>query len=332
VPADAFKPQLSDRSTCVVHLVWAPLGASMLEQFLSAYSSHEAGLAHRLAFILNGFNGSRDPRLAEVKRALDGIEHESLVTPRPVLDLEAYRQAAEGLDADRLCFLNSYSRPLAVGWLSKLADRLDDPSVGLTGASGSWGSIRSYNRFALGLGGAYDGVLPDRRTTIAVLGAVAERHARAEPGDDLPRKVPGVSFVLALADQARGFVGFPAGHVRTNGFMIGRELLRTLKLPTPHRKNDALRLESGRESITAQVERHGLRAQVVDQNGRGYDAADWFASHTFWQGSQENLLIADKQTDDYSEGDPLTRAVLARYAWGERGQADGEVTPPTPSP
>jgi hypothetical protein len=300
----------------------------MLEQFLAAYRRHEAGLEHRLAFILNGYRGPADPGLAEATRVLESIERETVVLDSSALDLEAYRQAVERLEADRFCFLNSYSRPLADGWLARLSAALDIPAAGLVGATGSWGSIRSYNRFMVGLGGAYAGVLPDRRTTVGVLAGVARRHVEAAPPGDRSRNVRGVSFLLALADQAHGFAAFPAQHIRTNGFMIDRTTWRDLRFSTLRRKNDALRLESGRDSITAQVERLGLNALVVGRDGRSFEPPDWFASRTFWQGSQENLLIADKQTDDYSEGDPLTRAVLSRYAWGERGEADGASNGP----
>jgi hypothetical protein len=135
--------------TCLVHLVWAPLGSGALESFLAAYASHPAGLEHRLAILCNGFTGPADPRLAEIERALEGVEHELLMTPAPVLDLAAYRQASEQLDAARLCFLNSYSRPLADGWLAKLAAPLAEPGVGLTGSGGSFESAYSAAPFWL---------------------------------------------------------------------------------------------------------------------------------------------------------------------------------------
>src|ERR1700739_4934643 len=108
--------------SCVVHLVWAPLGSGPLEGFVAAYRDHDAGMEHRLTVILNGFRGPGDARLAPVERLLERVEHARVLVSRPVPDLSAYRQAAEEIDARWLCFLNSYSRPLVDGWLSLLAD------------------------------------------------------------------------------------------------------------------------------------------------------------------------------------------------------------------
>jgi hypothetical protein len=140
---------MSTPGLALVHLVWAPLGCGELEGFLAAYCDHPAGLEHRLAVLCNGFTGPADSRLADVQRALAGVEHELLLTPAPVLDLAAYRQASEQLDAARLCFLNSYSRPLADDWLAKLAGPLEDPAVALAGSGGSYESALSSAPFWL---------------------------------------------------------------------------------------------------------------------------------------------------------------------------------------
>ena len=42
----------------------------------------------------------------------------------------------------------------------------------------------------------------------------------------------------------------------------------------------------------------------------------WPASHTFWQGTQDNLLVADNQTDDYADAAPPVRRLLSQFAWG----------------
>lgn len=133
----------------VIHLVWAPLGATMLGEFLEAYRERAAGVEHRLAVILNGFDGSNDPRRAEIEHLLAGVDHELVVMHDPVSDLTAYRDAAARVDAQTLCFLNSYSRPLADGWLARLTEPLSDPRVGLTGAGGSHESLYSAAPFWL---------------------------------------------------------------------------------------------------------------------------------------------------------------------------------------
>ena len=104
----------------VVHLVWAPLGPGMLEGFLRSYRDMPPGIPHRLVVILNGFHGSHAGALADMQRILTGVDHQVVLPPRPLADLAAYLLAAREVQAERLCFLNLYSRPLAPNWLAML--------------------------------------------------------------------------------------------------------------------------------------------------------------------------------------------------------------------
>jgi len=296
--------------TCLVHLVWAPLGPHPLECFLDSYRRHDAGAPHGLLVLFNGFSAEDD--LAPWRGLLAGVEHDELRLQRPLLDLAAYIVAAERVPAERYCFVNSHSVVLAENWLGALERALAAPGVGLVGASGSWGSVRSYQRFMLGLGGPYARVFPDRRATNATLAAVAAEQPSSEPREG---RAP-LRFARTLLEQSYGFVPFPACHIRTNGFMLAADVLGRLAMLAPRRKSDAYRLESGRDSITAQVKRLQLGARVVGCDGRAYDQPEWHASRTFWQAEQQNLLIGDNQTAGYERGDADTRRTLARYAWG----------------
>jgi hypothetical protein len=306
----------------VVHLVWGPLGVEPLRRFVESYRAFDARAEHELIVLLNGVDPTARGALLH---ELDGLEHRLLETEAPMQDLPAYAWAARCLEHERLCFLNSYSTIRAPGWLATLGRALEQPGAGAVGASGSWGSIRSYLRFSLGLGGPYARVFEDRRATIDTLESIAEERQSATPKR---RRIPVVTYATAVLDQAHGFTPFPARHLRTTGFMLRRELFASLRLPAVERKNDAYRLESGRRSISAQIARQGLELLVVDCEGRSFAAADWAASRTFWQGAQENLLIADNQTASYEQGDARVREVLARYAWGEQADpAPGGVLP-----
>jgi hypothetical protein len=276
--------------------------------------------------ICNGFEGDGDARLAQARAAFDGIEHSAIVLPTPVLDLAAYRAAAQRLAPARCCFLNSFSVILSPGWLAHLSDALDEDGVGLVGASGSWGSMRSFVRFQFGLGGAYGRVFDDRLATTRTLAAI---DARNRPAD---AEAPGLlarrwKTVRATVQQTRGFAPFPAAHVRSTGFMADTGTLERLRFGSLESKIATYRLESGVASITAQVRALGLRTLVVDRDGRRFEPDFWPQSATFWQRGQEGLMIADKQTEHYAEVDEHGRAVLSGFAWGER--ADPVSAPPS---
>ena len=56
------------------------------------------------------------------------------------------------------------------------------------------------------------------------------------------------------------------------------------------------------------------------RDGQAYDPEHWHRSNTFWQSQEENLLVADNQTELYLSAGPEKRAELAQYAWGEHAR------------
>jgi len=310
----------------VVHLVWGPLGVAPVREFLASYRRHAAGVEHELIVLLNGVDDEdlRSQLLAELER----IEHRLLTLPKPVQDLTAYAQAARQLEHERLCFVNSHSVILAAEWLAKLSDGLDQPHAGLVAATGSWASLSSWVRYTLLLPGPYSGVLPDRRAAKQQFIAIgAEREGADRPSDGErsspprgPSPLDRLRELPSIPEQLIRFGAFPAQHLRTNAFMAERAVFTSLRMGRIARKMDAYSLESGRNSITRQVQRRGLRALVVDRDGGLYDPERWPESRTFWQGDQEGLLIADNQTCFYSNGPPERRRLLSAFAWGR--QAD----------
>jgi hypothetical protein len=264
----------------VVHLVWAPLGPEPLRAFLRSYAAHPAGVEHELAVVLNGAGGDgpQEARRRELLLAeLADTEHRLISLERPVLDLEAYGEAARVLEHERLCFLNSYTTILAGRWLGHLADALAQPGVGLVGASASWESQAEWRRGRL-------------------------RHRPQQ--------------LLALARARQDYPRFPNPHIRTSAFMLERARVLALGLTQLPDKRSTYLLESGPRSITRRVQAQGLRAVVVGRDGHIYDVEAWPESHTFRSGEQENLLIADNQTSDYQHASAGVRRRLARGTWG----------------
>lgn len=303
---------MSSAPIAVVYLAWGPLGDAPVSRFVDSYRAHDAGKDHTLVIVFNGFGSQRE--LGAARAALDRVDYQSVVLDQPVLDLAAYRVAAQRRAPSRCCLLNSYSTILAAGWLAHLNSALEIPDVGLVGATASWGSQRSYAQFANGLGGPYARVFNDRRATARALAAIAQRSARADPPRSRLARYRRVAS--AMVEQVRGFGPFPARHVRSTGFMMKADELVTL-LDAPLRsKFDAYRLEAGVASISARIEASGRQLRVVGRDGQAFGSADWPRSRTFWQAGQENLLIADNQTASYMQSNGEERLVLSRYAWG----------------
>jgi hypothetical protein len=299
----------------VVHLVWGPLGVGPVREFVRSYRAYAAGAEHELVVL---FNGVSDEQRAGLLAELSEIEHRVLSLPQPVQDLAAYAWAAGQLEHERLCFLNSHSEILATDWLAKLNDALNQPQAGLAGATGSWGSQRSHLLHDRRLPSPYRAVFPDRRWMQEQFLAI-DRERFGDP-TRFPRLRRYVNTWRATLEAVIAFDSFPSPHLRSNAFIVNRALFTELQPRRGRlsRKVHAFALESGRHSYTQQAQGRGLKVLVVDSEGVSYAPGEWYRSNTFWQGLQERLLVADNQTRRYASGDRDRRALLSRFAWGNK--------------
>jgi hypothetical protein len=229
-----------------------------LGRFLGSYQAHAAGCDFKLYVIFKGFYSA-----AERDRAITlfaPVQHNAIFTGDDSFDIGAYADAATQIAEQKVCFLNTNTEILCDGWLLKLASNLEQPGVGLVGATGSYESLRDLD----------------------------------------PR-----------------FPGFPNVHIRSNAFMIDRDLFAAIARQfTLTDKLDAFLFESGPNSMTRQVQSRGLQTLVVGRNGQGYSPDSWPRSDTFRQHGQANLLIGDNQTRHFDALSLVDQRTLARWTWG----------------
>lgn len=218
---------------------------------------------------------------------LSGLEHRLVVLERPLLDLPAYAHAAGLLDHEHVCILNSHSEVISPGWLRALHAAHAPADVGLVGATGSWESQADWAR-----------------------GRMAHR----------------IYDLLRLASLRRRFDPFPNPHLRSNGFLMARELLLEMDFDQAHDKAAAYDLESGRNGMTRRVAAAGLRTLVVGRDEHAYEPEAWPGSRTFRSADQQNLLVADNQTRSYDQASARERARLRRATWGPAATEHGRLT------
>ena len=111
---------------------------------------------------------------------------------------------------------------------------------------------------------------------------------------------------------------FPNYHIRTSAFFIGRDVLTRVRWPVVITKYDAYQFEHGRKGLSRQIVRLGLKLYVVRADGRWCGEAEWPYSSSFRSGEQEQLMVADKQTDIYASSDDRMRDSLRKRAWEPR--------------
>jgi hypothetical protein len=106
------------------------------EQFVRAYQAYPAGLAHDLVVVFKGF--STEPNLEEGRKMFAQVSFEEVHVGDLTFDIGAYAEAVHQIECDRICFLNTTSEPASANWLLKLALNLEQPGIGLVGATGSF--------------------------------------------------------------------------------------------------------------------------------------------------------------------------------------------------
>jgi len=267
----------------LVYLARARSGLESLRRFLRTYECHPGGLEHDLVVVFKGFSHEAD--LAEWRAALTPFPHRALRMSDFGFDVRAYSLAARRLPHRYLCFLNSFSEPLAPDWLRILHRWVVEPGVGVVGCTASWTSIASIVEHQLASGSALP---PLQRLVLRI-------------------KVP---------INRRAFAPFPNPHLRSNAFIIPRELMNRVWPGFVATKRAAYHWESGRKGFTRLVQQMRLRVLVAGKDGHAYAPEEWAHSGTFLQGKQGNLLVADNQTRGYDAADAASRRRLSIYAWG----------------
>lgn len=302
------------RDIGVIYLCRFAEGEEPVRQFLASYRAHPAGVDHDFHVVFKGFQDGAT--LERFRSLFDGMTINPIELDDSGFDLGSYVKAARAVPNRRVFFLNTFSRIAADNWLRHFDSAMNDPSVGVAGATGSWQSnAASYERVLKRIGLELWRKLP--------FVPPAPAKALATSSIELPWAVatkprPLSRYFFALYHW--GYLLYEYGrhpnpHIRTNAFMVDREQFLSLRLPAFNDKKDAYRFESGRESLTRQYLARGLKSVVVDRDGAVYPVERWNVSSTFWMGDQVKLLVGDNRTRDYAEGEPDMKVYLEHIAW-----------------
>ena len=271
---------------CVVHLVRAKNGIETIRNFLESYLKFDGGIDHDLLIVFKGFRGESSTR--QYRQLLKDISFKSIYTSDFGFDIRSYFLAVKKTNHKFFCFLNSFSAIRDHEWLLKLKLHLTRKGIGLVGATGSYES-------------AYSNFLIEEKSIGYSKTPLAKR----------------LFHIFAKMKYKYYFDPFPNYHIRTNGFMISQDVMRKIRHGIILSKMDAHRFESGKCSLTKQVLQMNLDVRVIGKNGEDYRMEDWCRSETFRQGDQNNLLIADNQTNAFLHADADLKRKLSGYAWGK---------------
>ncbi|MFZ2959388.1 MAG: hypothetical protein WA705_21075 [Candidatus Ozemobacteraceae bacterium] len=265
-------------------------GLASAEAFFEAYRLFPPGCDHDLVIVAKGWEGISG--FEELKRL--AVAHNACLfeLPDDGYDWGAYMRLAPILSQHWLCFLNTHSRPRVNGWLNLLWFRaLHNHEIGAAGATASWESHAHVFSFPSSH--------PHRNTLFW-------------------KSLKFLLNLLPLLANAWYFPMFPNPHLRSNAFVIRRDLFTEFisTRQIPRRKIDAFVLENGRKGLSVFLAKRGLKTLVIGADGNSFEAKSWAESGVFRIPGQKNLLVADNQTRFYESADATKRRMLERLAWG----------------
>lgn len=111
-------------------------------------------------------------------------------------------------------------------------------------------------------------------------------------------------------------------HIRTNGFLVGREAYLAAATGPLLTKRDCHQLESGEHSLTRYYLDKGLPVLLVNVDKRTFPIEAWPSSCTFRLQDQEKLLFSDNRSEKYHSGFQARRKHHALASWGKFAQVD----------
>ncbi len=266
-------------------------GLPSSKAFFDAYRTFSAGCPHELIVITKGWSD-----VAEYKELLQlARAHTARIIELPDdgFDWGAYMRLTPQLTNDWLCFLNTHSRPRVQGWLNFLHEAATSQgvNVGAVGATASWETLAP--------------ILPPL-------------SVKAENNQAFLYPFRLIRNTVRLVKNRRDFPSFPNPHLRSNAFIVRRQVFVDFVLTKsiPRCKRDAAVLESGRTGFSAYLASHDMKFLVAGANGNVYGPEQWINSQTFRVPGQANLLVADNQTKAYDMANRYMKSVLERFAWG----------------
>lgn len=314
----------------VVYLCRANEKKEAYINFVNSYKMYSTKCIHELIVIFKGFQDHAKSYFNEVQNIFDGLNYKAIYLPDEGFDIGSYLATASIVDHNYLLFLNTHTTIVANDWLDHLYYVINRDGVGLVGATASYESIFSSNFLASRFSDFY--FKRKLKNDPQVLNYYQWLLTAIDPNNDafkrfrryikltikyLFKKNSNSNINKRLLYQKETYGEFPNPHIRSNGFMISRELLLNLfgdyKVKT---KNDAFKFESGIESLTRRVWKLGMQALLVDKDGVAYDVKDWPKSNTFRLGAQENLLMNDNQTRNYDNFSDQEKLVHSWISWG----------------
>ena len=125
----------------VIYLARSADGAALFRRFATSYREYPAEIPHELVVIYKGFSSRKEAEAARQEFA--GLPHVGIDLDDFGFDIGSYWKAAQRIAHQHVVFLNTHTTINAAGWLKHLHHHAAEERCGITGAMGSYESLRT---------------------------------------------------------------------------------------------------------------------------------------------------------------------------------------------
>ncbi len=248
-----------------------------LIDFVKHYKKYKSGINHELVICFKLF----DPlEVNKLKNYLVDINYIEFIDTSNENDWDfgSYMRVAKFFYNKDILFLSSHSYPVCNEWLKKLFMFKNDSTVIAPTASyeSLIDSIKLKNKF---------------------------------------HKI--IRYLFRKYKFSKNFNKFPNPHFRTSSFLINSKIfLDFIKNKKLRNKEDTLKIESGKNSLTNYLKEKKIKILVVNSDGEKFEEANWRYSETYNFIRHDKSIISDKHSRKFLKLNNDERSASRFKVWG----------------
>ena len=248
-----------------------------LIDFVKYYKKYRSGLNHKLVICFKLLNIKE---VTKIRKYLKKINYIEFIDPSKNNDWDfgSYKRVSKVFYDKDILFLNSHSYPICNDWLKKLF------------------------------------IYKKRGTVIAPTAS----YESLIDSIKLKKKFHKIfRHIIRKYIFTKNFDKFPNPHIRTSSFLINSKIfLNFIKNKPLKNKEDTLKIESGKNSLTKYIKKKKIKTYVVNSDGNKFDENNWKFSETYCYVNNNKSIISDKHSRKYLRLNKNKKSIIRSKVWG----------------
>lgn len=270
-----------------------------VKNFFDSYKKYNAGYNHNLFIAAKSYENN--PAAYDKLRDFAKENNAKIIDlPDDGMEFAAFYRSAKQCTSEYIFFITTNSYILKNDWLKFFVQAAaKNENYKFIGAMGSWGN-------------AFTNIFKKILNKLIIR---FSKHHVSQGSRSMP---PFKTKLLMLKDTIFNPMPFPNYHIRTNAFLIDKQLYIDYmdKQGFPKTRYDAYKIECGHNSLTNFIKSHGFDVGIVGADAKLYKMPEWDKSETFRNASLKNLIIGDLLTTNYLNSSTAAKIRLEKQTWG----------------